>query len=95
MQVYLSNKTIENEDDGLPEKFTSINLNEKEVKAAKKMIFKFIDSIKNISMDKKIPTLYFTSLIVMNIISQDLIKAHSPEEMREILSATKKQDIEE
>ena len=62
-----------------------IALTPEEIKCAKKMVNSFINSVKKKSNDKKVPGLYFTTLIMMNMISGELIEAMTPESLETIL----------
>lgn len=91
MQIFLSNGNEYN-NKNTTEEFTKINLNTREVKAAKRIILKLIENVKTIIKSKKNTSFYFTLLIVMNQISQDLLRVYPAEEIKKRMSTVKKQD---
>lgn len=65
----------------------NIPMNPKEVKVAKKLYTKFLDEVKSESVDKGIPSLYFTTIIMTHVMSQDLLRALTPEALSVIMNA--------
>ena len=65
----------------------TIELNKTEIKAAKKMIVDFFEKVKVSSMDHNVPSLYFTTLILSYIMSQDYLKALTPEALKTIMDS--------
>ena len=51
-----------------------INLNKREVASCKRIISEFIDNVKGASKDGLRPTYYFTFLIIMHVLSQQLLE---------------------
>lgn len=94
MQVFLSNKSIYREDkeNDSSDTFTKINLNTREVKAAKKIILKLLDNVKHSIEKKNNTSFYFTFLIVMNQMSQDLLKVYPAEKIKQMMKSIKKQE---
>lgn len=64
-----------------------IRLNEKEVKAAKKMVNKFLDSVKESSVANKHPSLYFTTLMIMELQAGDLLNTIESGKLKEMVEA--------
>ena len=67
-----------------------IQLIPRDVKIAKKMVREFFEKTKEKAEEYGSPTFYFTSLIVAHILSQDLIKALTPEVLQVLLNAAQK-----
>lgn len=65
----------------------TVKLNDKEVKAAKKMVNKFLDSVKKSSAANQRATLYITTLIVMESLAGDLLSSLNPDRLKVILDA--------
>lgn len=68
-----------------------LQLNNSEVKSAKHVVAGFIDKVKSISKDGLSPTYYFTFLIVMHTLSQELINEIDAETLEIIMNRLKKQ----
>ena len=67
-----------------------LQLNNSEVKSAKRVVAGFIDKVKTISKDELSPTYYFTFLIVMHMLSQELINEMDAETLEIIMNRLKK-----
>lgn len=67
-----------------------IELIPNEVKAAKRIVSAMLRKTKEESVDRNVPSLYFTAIIVAYLMSNDLIKAFTPEAMATILEAAAK-----
>lgn len=89
MQVILTDDSVFSEEKKT-KNYVSINIDGSDVRAAKKVVLKFIDKIKATSVEKKVPSLFFVTLIVMNLITQDMIKAYEPEKIKEVMDFLKK-----
>ncbi len=64
----------------------TIELWDREVAAAKKMAVNCINSVHKQTTEKKWPTLYFTFLLVLHMLSAELIDEISPEAIQQILN---------
>lgn len=64
----------------------TIELWDREVAAAKKMAVNCINSVHQQTTEKKWPTLYFTFLLVLHMLSAELIDEISPEAIQQILN---------
>ena len=62
-------------------KDTAIQLNPSEVRAAKKLISRFITSVSSF---------YFTVLIIMHMMSQQLLETFDPKDLQEIMKKYQK-----
>ena len=67
-----------------------LHLNPIDVKASKKLISNFLDSAKEASHERMNPTFYFTLLIVMHMLSQDLLNEIDPSTLETIYAKLKK-----
>lgn len=67
-------------------KDTSLKLNSHEVKAAKRAISRFLDNVKGVSEKELTPTYYFTLLLMMHLISQELLNDFDQEVIEEIMT---------
>ena len=68
---------------------TSIPLNNKEVKAAKKIISKFLQNMKKMEEEYMRPSWYLTVLIVMHTLSRELLDSIDPESIQLIFKKFK------
>lgn len=57
-----------------------IELDNKEVQAAKTMIAKFISEVRKESYERNEPTFFFTSLLIMHLMSQEAINKLDPKD---------------
>ena len=57
-----------------------IELDNKEVQAAKTMVAKFISEVRKESFENNEPTFFFTALIIMDLMSQDAINKLDPKD---------------
>ena len=64
-----------------------IELQPKEIKVAKTLITRFLQEVKSQSVDKGVPSLYFTTIIMSYVMSQDLLNALTPEALSIIMNA--------
>lgn len=64
-----------------------VKLNEKDVVAAKKMVNKFLESVKTSSAANKRPSLYFTTLIVMESQAGALLSSVESDKLKNMLEA--------
>ena len=64
----------------------TIRLNPVEVRAAKKMLDKYILKVRDLSREKKLPTFFFTFLIVAQVITQELLNDIDPETLAIIMN---------
>lgn len=64
----------------------TIELWDKEVSTARKMAAKCLDTVHKQAAEKKWPTLYFTFLLQIHLMSAELLKSISPETMKQILN---------
>ena len=64
-----------------------ISLIPRDVKIARELVNDFLKSVEKNAFEKNAPALFFTTLIMMHIKSQDEIKAITPETMQIILQA--------
>ena len=71
-------------------KDTAIQLNPSEVRAAKKLISRFITSVSSASKTHRPNFLYFTVLIIMHIMSQQLLETFDPKDLQEIMKKYQK-----
>lgn len=62
-----------------------ITLNDSEVKAAKKMVARFIENIKTSASQNERPTLYLTTLIVMESTAGDLLSSIDAKKLKAII----------
>lgn len=79
MQIVLKDADTEN--------CYKIKLLPNDVKIAKTLINQFLDSVELHANEHGAPTLIFTVLIMMHVMSQDRIKSITPETMQKILDA--------
>ena len=66
-------------------KDTAIQLNPSEVRAAKKLISRFITSVSSASKRTGQISFYFTVLIIMHMMSQQLLETFDPKDLQEIM----------
>ena len=71
-------------------KDTAIQLNPSEVRAAKKLISRFITSVSLASKRTGQISLYFTVLIIMHMMSQQLLETFDPKDLQEIMKKYQK-----
>ena len=71
-------------------KDTAIQLNPSEVRAAKKLISRFITSVSSASKRTGQISFYFTVLIIMHIMSQQLLETFDPKDLQEIMKKYQK-----
>ena len=71
-------------------KDTAIQLNPSEVRAAKKLISRFITSVSSASKRTGQIYFYFTVLIIMHIMSQQLLETFDPKDLQEIMKKYQK-----
>lgn len=64
-----------------------VRLNEKDVEAAKKMVNKFLDSVKTSSITNQRPSLYFTTLIIMELQAGDLLSTVESNKLKNMIEA--------
>ncbi len=64
-----------------------VTLIPRDVKIARELVNDFMNSVEKHANDKKAPALFFTTLILMHLKSQDAIKAITPETMQVVLAA--------
>lgn len=64
-----------------------VRLNEKDVEAAKKMVNKFLDSVKTSSIANQRPSLYFTTLIIMELQAGDLLSTVESTKLKNMIEA--------
>lgn len=64
----------------------TIRLNPIEVKAAKKMLDKYLLKVKDLSKEKKLPTFFFTFLIVAQVITQEALNEIDPDNLAIIMN---------
>lgn len=64
-----------------------IELIPREVKAAKEIVAALFQKTKEESVDKNVPSLYFTTIIIAYVMANDLIKAFTPQAIATILNA--------
>ena len=57
-----------------------IELDNKEVQAAKTMIANFISKVRKESYEKNEPTFFFTSLLIMHLMSQEALNKLDPKD---------------
>jgi hypothetical protein len=67
-----------------------INLVDRDVKLAKKLVSKFLKTSKEKAEGNNAPTFYFTLLTVMYLMAHDYISAVSPETLALLLNAAHK-----
>lgn len=67
-----------------------INLVDRDVQLAKKLVKKFLKTTKEKAEDNGAPTFYFTLLTVMYLMAQDRLIATSPELLAMLLNASYK-----
>ncbi len=67
-------------------KNTELKLNPREVKSAKKAVSQFLNHIKEITENELAPTYYYTLLIVMHIMSQELLNDFDEETLAGIFN---------
>lgn len=63
-----------------------IQLNNREVRSAKRLVSNFLDSVRSASKEKLCPTYYFTLLIIMHTMSQSLINEIDADTFQDIMS---------
>ena len=71
-------------------KDTAIQLNPSEVRAAKKLISRFITSVSSASKRTGQISFYCTVLIIMHIMSQQLLETFDPKDLQEIMKKYQK-----
>ena len=71
-------------------KDTAIQLNPSEVRAAKKLISRFITSVSSASKRTGQISIYFTVLIIMHMMSQQLLETFDPKDLQEIMKKYQK-----
>lgn len=64
-----------------------VKLIPRDVKIAKQLINDFLNSVKTHAEEKGAPTLLFTTLIMMHVVSQDQLKALTPQTTQIMLNA--------
>lgn len=69
-----------------------IRLNDKEVAASKKMVNKFIESVKKSSAANERPSLYLTLLIVMESQAGALLSAIEQDKLKNMIEAFSAED---
>lgn len=69
-----------------------IKLNNNEVKSAKRLVSQFLDSVKNVTEKEIAPTYWFTLLIMMHIMSQEMIDDFDTETIAMILDKLGRKD---
>ena len=69
---------------------TAIQLNPSEVPAAKKLISRFITSVSLASKRTGQISFYFTVLIIMHMMSQQLLETFDPKDLQEIMKKYQK-----
>lgn len=67
-----------------------IVLNNREVKSAKYILSQFLNKIQDEARRNEQPTYYFTMLIVMQLMSQELIDEIDPEHLEYIMNSISK-----
>lgn len=65
----------------------NISLRNEEVKSCKKCVAKFLKNIRDLSEERSLPTYYFTTLVVMQAMSQELLSTYDPDSFAEIMNA--------
>ena len=77
-------------------KGTEIKLNDEEFRSAKRVISQFLDSVRNVSDKEVTPTYWFTLLMMMHIMSQEMINDYDVETMALIMDKLcRKEDKED
>lgn len=71
-------------------KDTAIQLNPSEVRAAKKLISRFITYVSSASKRTGQISFYFTVLIIMHMMSQQLLETFDPKDLQEIMKKYQK-----
>ena len=71
-------------------KDTAIQLNPSEVRAAIKLISRFITSVSSASKRTGQISFYFTVLIIMHMMSQQLLETFDPKDLQEIMKKYQK-----
>lgn len=71
-------------------KDTAIQLNPSEVRAAKKLTSRFITSVSSASKRTGQISFYFTVLIIMHMMSQQLLETFDPKDLQEIMKKYQK-----
>ena len=66
---------------------TEVTLIPRDVRAAKKLITDFMNSVKIKAEKSNAPIFYFTTLLMMHLMSQDQINAITPETMGALLNS--------
>ena len=69
-----------------------MTLSPQEVKAARKAISGILEKCKDASEENRSPTFYYTFLIMMHVMSNDQIKAITPDVMSKFYEAKAKND---
>ena len=64
-----------------------IKLIPREVKAAKQIVSALFGKTKEECVDKNVPSLYFTTIVIAYLMANDLIKTLTPEAIATILNA--------
>lgn len=64
---------------------TMIHLNNREVASCKKIVSKFIDMVMKETDEKHAPTYFFTMLIIMHIMSQNILSEFDSKVLAEII----------
>ena len=70
-----------------------IVLVESDIKAAKEMIAHFTETVKEKCEEKQCPALYYTTLVLMHLMSRNMIDAITPESLEQILEANYRSHI--
>ncbi len=73
-------------------KDTEIKLNNREVKSAKRLVSQFLDSVKNVTDKEIAPTYWFTLLIMMHVMSQEMIDDFDTETIALIMDKLGRKD---
>lgn len=68
----------------------TIDLDPTIVKASKKMVTSFLKKVQDISNAQSLDTIYFTTLIIMHVMSQNLLEAIDPSIIQELVDKNKK-----
>lgn len=65
----------------------TVKLNINDVKAAKKLVSKFIESVRQSSVLNERPTLYITGLIVMESMAGETLSTIDPDKLKKMLDS--------
>ena len=64
-----------------------IKLSNKEVNSCKKMILNFLQNVDKTAQENSLPTYYFTTLIMMQVLSQELLASFDADSFANIMNA--------